>query len=37
MKEGAQVMTLQGKNHFMLPGESAAIQFRKELELFLRK
>jgi len=33
---GARFVTLQGKNHFMLPGEPAAIRFREELELFLR-
>ena len=33
---GARFVALQGKNHFMLPGEPAAIRFREELELFLR-
>jgi pimeloyl-ACP methyl ester carboxylesterase len=32
---GARFVALQGKNHFMLPGEPAAIRFREELELFL--
>jgi DNA-binding winged helix-turn-helix (wHTH) protein/alpha-beta hydrolase superfamily lysophospholipase len=34
---GARFVALQGKNHFMLPGEPATIRFREEIELFLNR
>jgi pimeloyl-ACP methyl ester carboxylesterase len=34
---GARFVALQGENHILLPGEPAAVRFREELELFLRK
>ena len=34
---GARFLALQGQNHMLLPGEPAAVRFREELELFLRR